>query len=671
MKTSLSSLDITALVAEIRPKIVNSWVNNIYSIGKNRVILRFRKSTETPFEIIFELGKRFHITKFQRKKPATPNNKILSLRKHIRDLPVKDFYQLKMDRIVVFEIAYKDGFYKLVFELFGEGNLILVAPNNKIILAYRYRRMKDRDVHPGKSFEYPPLSEENILTLNEESFHNKLTTSQEKITSVLNKVLGLGPLYSKDLILKTGISKTKTEDLDESETKKLFKKAKELSLIINNNDYEYFQYLDEEEIVDITPISVQRYEDLEKKNVESFNDALDEFFSHQEEEPDYIEDKSEVSGKITKSQKTLASQESHLATLIKQEEEEKRKGDLLYANFSIVDELITTIVSARKKGVSWEEIKNKIVEGKEKNIPSAEILERLEAKSKQIWVKLRDETKDISEVIELDFTLSVADNANNFYEKSKKARRKIPGAETAIERSKKQIKEIEEKKDVMVKQVEAAPLVIKRSKKWYEKFHWFVCDDYIIIGGTDAKSNERILKTYLDEGDLFFHADVHGAPYVVVKDAQDNIPEEILQEIAAFALNYSSLWKDKKLIGDVYYVLPDQVSLTPPSGQYLPKGSVMIYGEKNYLKNIEINHAVGVIFFEDNAQIIAGPIESISKRTDIFIQIKPGYTPKGKLVKELLNVLLKRSPEEQKYKIENLTVNDILQFIPGDSDIVE
>ncbi len=221
----------------------------------------------------------------------------------------------------------------------------------------------------------------------------------------------------------------------------------------------------------------------------------------------------------------------------------------------------------------------------------------------------------------------------------------------------------------MVKEVESKPLAIKRSKKWYEKFHWFICGNHVIIGGTDLKTNERILRTYLDDNDLFFHADVHGAPYVVAKDGQSNLSEDCLKEIATFALNYSSLWKDKKLIGDVYYVMPDQVSLTPPSGQYLPKGSVMIYGEKNYLKNIEIDHVVGIIFLEENAQIIGGPVASVENRTEIFISIKPGLTPKGKIAKELLNMLLKRSPDEEKYKIENLTVNDVLPFIPGDSEI--
>ena len=142
MKTFLSSIDISALVHELRPKIIGSWVNNIYSIGKNRVILRFRKASENPFELVIELGKRFHVTKYQRKKPSSPNNKIQMLRKHIRDLPVKDFYQHKIDRIIVFEIAYKNGFFKLVIELFDDGNLILVSPENKIHMAYNYRRIR-------------------------------------------------------------------------------------------------------------------------------------------------------------------------------------------------------------------------------------------------------------------------------------------------------------------------------------------------------------------------------------------------------------------------------------------------------------------------------------------------------------------------------------------------
>ena len=668
MKTSLSSLDIAALVAELRPKIVNSWINNIYSIGKNRVILRFRKTTESPFEMIFELGKRFHMTKYFRKKPTAPNNKILSLRKHIRDLPVKDFYQIKLDRVLVFEISYKDGFYKLILELFGGGNIILVGPNNKIILAYVYRRMRDRDIHPGKEFKFPPSSDLNISTITKETFFEQLSKSSGKVVNFLNEIMGLGPLYSKDILLKANVTTKTIEELQDEEKNKIFENLTILQKTVINKDYVYYKYIDEDEIVDITPIALNRYDDLQVDEVDSFNDELDEFFSTQEEEPEFTEDKTEASGKLTKLQKILKDQEKHLKSLIEQEEKEKKKGDLLYANFSNVDELLTTILKTRRNGVSWTEIEEKLILGKEKGITSAVIFEEIKPKNKLIVLNLSDEKGEESK-IELDFTLPLVESANSFYEKSKKARRKVPGAEAAINRSKKQIDEASIKKEEIEKEIETKPMIIKRSKRWYEKFHWFICKDHVVIGGTDAKTNERILKTYLDDNDLFFHADVHGAPYVVVKEGQTNLSEECVNEIAIFALNYSSIWKEKKLVGDVYNVLPDQVSLTAPSGQYLAKGSVMIYGTKNYQKNVEINHAVGIVIFDQHAQVIGGPVKSVEERTPIFLQIKPGDVPKGKIAKEIREILLKKCSDDEKYKVESLTVNEFLPFIPGDSKL--
>jgi predicted ribosome quality control (RQC) complex YloA/Tae2 family protein len=335
-----------------------------------------------------------------------------------------------------------------------------------------------------------------------------------------------------------------------------------------------------------------------------------------------------------------------------------------------VEELLTTIMNARKEGIQWKEIEEKLAIGKEKGIKSAKILEKLNPKSKQIWVKLFNDNSQEEEIIELDFTKTITENANAFYEKSKKARRKIPGAEAAIGRSKKLISEIQEKKEDIEKEIEAKPLVVKRVKRWYEKFHWFLCGESVIIGGTDAKTNERILKTYLDDTDIFFHADVHGAPFVVAKEGQTRLSEECIVEVAIFALTYSSLWKDKKLVGDVYHVLPDQVSLTPPSGQYIPKGGVMIYGEKNYSKNVEINHAVGIIFYEQHAQFIGGPLESVSERTNLYFMLKPGQIPKGKIAKELMVKFQEKCPDEHKHKLEALTVNELLPFIPGDSDII-
>jgi hypothetical protein len=55
--------------------------------------------------------------------------------------------------------------------------------------------------------------------------------------------------------------------------------------------------------------------------------------------------------------------------------------------------------------------------------------------------------------------------------------------------------------------------------------------------------------------------------------------------------------------GDVYWVLGSQVSKTPPSGEYIVKGSFMINGTRNYIKvsSLGLGYAVN----EQNELLLA------------------------------------------------------------------
>ncbi len=670
MKSTLSSLDIAAIVEELKPKIVGSWLNNIYSLGNQLFILRFRKAGEDSIEILIELGRRFHSTKYVRNKPDAPSNKVSTMRQHIRDLPVEAFYQRGMDRVIVFEIAYKGGRYKLVFEIFGQGNFVLVSPENKIITAKFYRSMRDRDIHPGKKFEFPPLPEYNIKELTEDLYYEKINSFDNKVVYLLNTLMGLGPMYSKDILKKAGVENIKASELNEEQKKHILVELFKLKDIVLTSNYNSVKYLDQGDIVEIAPIPLEKYADLETEQVDSINDALDNYFSKHEEKPTQTSVKSKVAGKIEKLKKNLSDQKKHLERLKEQEKSYQKLGDLLYLHFTKVDELINTIMGANKAGVTWEDIVEKLEYGKEQNIPAAEVYHKIVPDSKKLFVELEDQTGDPF-IIELDFTRSLADNANDYYTKSKKSRRKIPGAEQAIEKTKQIIDELKNQEVEVVDEIEKKKLVEKRPKYWYEKFHWIICNNHVIIGGKDAKSNERILRTYLEDEDLFLHADIHGAPYVVIKKGQEDLPEDCLRNAAIFALNYSSLWKAGTLVGDVYYVYPDQVSLTAPSGQYLAKGSVMIYGTKNYLNNIEIEHYIGVVLEENYAQVLGGPKAIVTNQADMWVEIKPGRIPKGSIAKIIHEKMLKLCPKEEKYKIDALTINDYLPFIPGDSRLDE
>ena len=116
--------------------------------------------------------------------------------------------------------------------------------------------------------------------------------------------------------------------------------------------------------------------------------------------------------------------------------------------------------------------------------------------------------------LELDFTKTVDQNAADYYNKAKKTRNKLGGIEKAIKETLKLIeKEIANESPLPSKK-------IQRKKEWYESFHWMFVDGHLIIGGKDARSNDLIVKKYLDKGDLFFHSELPGASVVVAKGGE-------------------------------------------------------------------------------------------------------------------------------------------------------
>ena len=65
-----------------------------------------------------------------------------------------------------------------------------------------------------------------------------------------------------------------------------------------------------------------------------------------------------------------------------------------------------------------------------------------------------------------------------------------------------------------------------------------------------------------------------------------------------------------------YWVLPDQVKNSGPSGEFLPKGSFTIEGQRNYIKSETLKLAVGIIQHEDNYHVLTcGPPEAIKKNS--------------------------------------------------------
>ena len=80
-----------------------------------------------------------------------------------------------------------------------------------------------------------------------------------------------------------------------------------------------------------------------------------------------------------------------------------------------------------------------------------------------------------------------------------------------------------------------------------------------MIGGRNAQQNDIAFSRYMEDDDLFFHADIQGASAVILKNGK-SASEEELQEAAQFAASFSKAWINGNAAVDVYAVEKKQLS---------------------------------------------------------------------------------------------------------------
>lgn len=258
--------------------------------------------------------------------------------------------------------------------------------------------------------------------------------------------------------------------------------------------------------------------------------------------------------------------------------------------------------------------------------------------------------------LDIYYNLSAGKNADLKYKQKQKLETKIKGLKEAQEKilfKKNLVKTSPEKKQLTK--------IKQRDKQWYEKFRWFfTSNNFLVIAGRDAKSNEVVVKKHLEEKDLYFHADTHGAPHVVLKNGVD-AKDIDRQEAAAFAAIFSSAWKNQYFSQEVYSVASDQVTKTPKSGESLGTGAFVIRGSRNYYKKLILELLVS--FDITKKTVVSGPRTAIEKYPFYFV-LKPGTIKKSeacKIIKEKL---------ETKKIIVNASEIDL--FLPtGGFEIIE
>nr|WP_320161050.1 ribosome rescue protein RqcH [uncultured Methanoregula sp.] len=619
----MSGIDVKAMTAELCNKLP-LWIDKVYQFDTRTLAIRLNGENKKRYQLIIEAGRRAHLVTDLPEPPKNPPHFAMLLRKYISGGKVLAIRQHGLERILIFDVGKGTTTYHLILELFDEGNVILADENYRIVKPLRHHRFKDREVIPNVQYTFgssdPTASVENLAEV--------LGKDDRDLVRALAIGCMLGGMYAEYICREAGIDKA--VPAASADPVKVFASVQALFSRVLETPSPVIAAKHCEPIDLWGGVGVTTYP--------TFSGALEAFYPLTKKEK-----KSSARPKIAKEDRIRTHQEAALKKFDKTIKNTEEIVNAIYENYQLISQLITTLDTASKK-LSWQEI--------EAHLRQAE-----SGDAKKIVAFFPEDAAvevDIGRRVKVFVHEGVEQNAGRYYDIIKKFKKKKEGALVAMARAVVTVKKPQRREFVPLK------------KLWYHRFRWFITSDgVVVLGGRDAGQNEELVKKYMAGGDLFVHADVHGASVVIVKGKTDR-----MDEVAQFAASYSGAWRSGHFSADVYSALPTQVSKTPESGEFVSRGSFIVRGERTYYRNVPLAVGIGIMI-EPNTVVIGGPTSVIKGKTRTFVELRPGQFEPNDVAKKVLRILKEKFADDELKALKNiLNTEAVAAFVPpGGSDI--
>ena len=620
----MSGIDVKAITSELATKLP-LWIDKVYQYETRTLSIRLNGENKARYQMIIEAGRRAHLVKDLPEPPKNPPQFAMFLRKYLSGGKVLAIHQHGLERILIFDIGKGNLIYRLIIELFDEGNIILTDENYTIIKPLRHHRFKDREIIPHALYTLgatdPTASLENLSSA--------IRNDDRDLVRSLAIGCMLGGMYAEYICLKAGLDKSLPASQVNPET--IFTAVQDLfiQVVQTPKPVIYEKHCE--------PIDIRDKNDVQYFS--TFSEALEAFYPLTKAERKTADAKS----KLTKEERILKYQKSAIRKFDEKIEKTEAVVAAIYENYAFVSQVISSLDRASKTH-SWQDIE-KIT--RQSNSPEVQKIIAFYPEDAAVEI-------DIGKRAKIFVHEGIEQNAGRYYDVIKKFRKKKEGALKAMKTAPPKKKEVRRE-------------FVFMKKLWYHRFRWFITSDgVVVLGGRDASQNEELVKKYMGGQDLFVHADVHGASVIIVKGKTEH-----MDEVAQFAASYSGAWRSGHFSADVYSALPSQVSKTPESGEFISRGSFIVRGERTYYRNIPLAIGIGLML-DPHAAVIGGPPSAIKEKTKTFVELKPGQYEPNDVAKKVLRILKQNVSEEEEKVLKGiLNTTYVAAFVPpGGSDIV-
>ncbi len=350
MKQELSSFELLYLVQELQ-EFVRGKIDKIYQPNPKELVISVHLPNKGKRWLRIVKGAFLLVTQEKGAMPEKPTGFCVYLRKRLENSRITSITQLGFERIVEIALETRQAPpLVLIIELFGKGNVILCTADRTILQPMEIQKMKERAIQAKGIYQVPRM-QKSIDALDEKEIMEKVNTSAKgSVVKALAVEFSLGGLLAEELCLRAGIPKetkkitTQQAGMLVKSVQSLFKEKPSPALIYR-----------EGKLIDAVPAQMHVYNADEKRQVETFSQALETVLLQRvgpQQEPE----------KLKKLRTLIEMQTKQLSELQHSAEENQRKGELIYEQYGVVKEILETMKAARKQ-MSWQEIKQKLKEG--------------------------------------------------------------------------------------------------------------------------------------------------------------------------------------------------------------------------------------------------------------------------------------------------------------------
>ena len=630
---ALAGIELRYLVDQITEQVQDYYISNIYGITKDSILFKLHHTEKNDlFMMISTSGIWLTAVKIDQMEP---NRLLKRLRSDLLRLKLKKIEQIGSERIAYFTFEGFGKEFVLVGEFFGDGNILLCNKEMKILALQHSIEVRHRKLSVGLEYTQPPENGLDIFNISESDFEDLKTTDLVS-AKWFGRTLGLPKKYVEGIFEIADVDPKKIgNQLTPEEIKKIFETTKKIvSDVISGNHKAVIVRNEKTEVLPLKLGTVQG----DITNANSFIEGLDTVFTENIVEKGKLIQSSGSDKKIKEFQTQISEQEKAIQTV-----KERSKN-------------ITNVANSL-----FEMVSNGIISIEDSS--AQEILSRYNAKlvsEKGISLIVIQDEK-----IKINTKASLQSIASVLFNEAKKQSAAISSIQEIKEKTEKKLEKFQNKTESEKDLIVVSEI---RKKNWYERYRWFhTTDGLLTIGGRDAASNSAVIRKHLGKNDRVFHADIFGSPFFVLKDAQ-NASDRSMNEIAHATVCFSRAWREGLYGVSAYWVNPEQVKKSAPSGEFLPKGSFTIEGQRNFIRSETLRLSVGIIPQEDGYALTCGPPETIKKNSICYAIIEPSGSEMVDTAKKIRIEFIKLEEEITK----KISIDDFVRVLPaGKSQIKE